>query len=263
MSRYRFDPSVLFKSMGQTADGELFVFNRSSILTVSFRNSVNSNSHFDAFNVSRGDVKGVDILVPPGCSAVTVSPVWVNVSLGVNFACYPEFFDTAGFTVNDDNSITAPAEVYEMPSSSGMFLFPPEHAETLSANQTSVLNSLSATTEPKIVTLVAVGRGTDTLNNIDITFHIKDPALFHEWRANRKWAGGFGDCDGLGNQFCSGGECTADGSVSAANGQRSDQMSPDHLIDDSDNAVVRTQSTFKFEGYIQQLLTGELKIRDK
>lgn len=61
-----------------------------------------------------------------------------------------------------------------------------------------------ALTMPKIVSLVVKAAATSsfTFTSLAITWHIKDAALYQAWRSARSWAGGSGDCDGLGGEYC-------------------------------------------------------------
>jgi len=65
---------------------------------------------------------------------------------------------------------------------------------------------LSALTAPRVVSLVVQATGYPfDFSSMTITYHISDTAAYENWRAQRSWAGGTGDCDGLGNTYCSGG----------------------------------------------------------
>lgn len=61
----------------------------------------------------------------------------------------------------------------------------------------------SPASTPAIVSLV-VRAALDpfTFSSLAITWHVADAALYRAWRADRPWAGGAGDCDGLGGAYC-------------------------------------------------------------
>lgn len=62
----------------------------------------------------------------------------------------------------------------------------------------------AANTTPQIVSLVVKAVSPFTFSSLAITWHVSDASLYSAWRNARNWAGGTGDCDGLGGTYCTG-----------------------------------------------------------
>lgn len=67
------------------------------------------------------------------------------------------------------------------------------------------VDQLSAVTTPKIVYLTIKTTSIDfDMFSMTVNYNISNPALYEAWRRQRNWAGGAGDCDGLGGLYCNG-----------------------------------------------------------
>ena len=54
-----------------------------------------------------------------------------------------------------------------------------------------------------------------TFGDMTITWHIADMTEYKKWRSARRWAGGSGHCDGLGNAYAAGPQCDTMGTGNA------------------------------------------------
>lgn len=131
------------------------------------------------------------VLVPPGVSSVG----WSN-----EFNSISQLFGTCaedGVTCHDQ-SFTPQL----WPVSIGKPLFDPTFTPA----------TAEVTTVPRIVFLTIKSTGKEGwLMSLNVTYYVKDAAMYEQWRSKRKWAGGSGDCDGLGNKYLTGSSCSIKG----------------------------------------------------
>lgn len=65
------------------------------------------------------------------------------------------------------------------------------------------VDALPALSQPKIVYLTVRALSVDFwFLSLSVSYRVQDPAAYESWRAQRSWAGGSGDCDGLGGVYC-------------------------------------------------------------
>jgi len=153
-----------------------------------------SNMHFDprtgtaglAFPLSidylgAGSSVRLKVLVPPGVNLVTWRAEAANL--------------VAFFGACDSNGTTCHDESYT-PT-----LYPYNY-NGQSPTATPV-DQLPALTTPKIVYLTVKTQSIDfDFLSLTVNYNVKDAAAYEAWRVQRNWAGGSGDCDGLGGVYC-------------------------------------------------------------
>jgi len=70
-------------------------------------------------------------------------------------------------------------------------------------NSVTPVEALPAVAQPKIVYLTVRALSVDFwFLSLSVSYRVQDPVLYESWRAQRSWAGGSGDCDGLGGTYC-------------------------------------------------------------
>lgn len=131
------------------------------------------------------------VLVPPGVSSVG----WSN-----EFNSLSQLFGTC-----DEDGLRCHDQSYTpslWPVSIGKPLFDPTFNPA----------TAEATSVPRIVFLTIKSTGKEGwLMSLNVTYYVKDAAMYERWRSQRKWAGGSGDCDGLGNKYLTGPSCSIKG----------------------------------------------------
>lgn len=153
-------------------------------LLSNFHRNANAGGSQNAFpstwqNMSAGKDLRLKILLPPGTDYATA------------------YIEAASMTayIGACDGISAPCSTALGRASLSLWPNPPFGG-----------GALSALTTPRIVSLVVQATGYPfDFSSMTITYHISDTASYENWRAQRSWAGGTGDCDGLGNSYCSGG----------------------------------------------------------
>lgn len=65
------------------------------------------------------------------------------------------------------------------------------------------IEALPALREAKIVYLTVRSLNIDFwFLSLSVSYRVQDPGAYESWRSQRSWAGGRGDCDGLGGVYC-------------------------------------------------------------
>lgn len=127
------------------------------------------------------------VLVPPGVSSVSWS---------TEFNSKSQLFGSCS-----EDGVTCHDQSYSpalWPISLGRPEFDPGF-NPMTATPTSI---------PRIVFLTIKSTGKEGwLMSLTVTYVVQNPEMYERWRSMRKWAGGSGDCDGLGNRYFSGIAC--------------------------------------------------------
>lgn len=130
-------------------------------------------------NMPAGKDLRLKILLPPGTIAATA------------------YIEAASMTASIGACDGVPATCSTAPGRASLSLWP---------NPPFGGGTLSALTAPRIVSLVIQATGYPfDFSSMTITYYISDVTLYENWRSQRSWAGGKGDCDGLENTYCTGG----------------------------------------------------------
>ena len=150
--------------------------------------------HFPASwnRISAGQSVRLRVLIPPGVDWAAVGTNTPNM-VGTGYAC--------------DGIVSARNEAgctrIGMPGNHGLFPI---------VQGTPVPNR-----QARIVSMVIQAENYMgfTFGDMTITWHIADMTEYKKWRSARRWAGGSGDCDGLGNAYATGPQCDTMGTGNA------------------------------------------------